>query len=62
MQERDIFKQPLTEAEIRRLLKGRPASEMLRKNSARYKEVVAWKLSDDALIAELAWDPDLVKR
>ena len=54
--------QPLTEAEIRRLLKDRPASELLRKNSARYKDVVARKLSDDALVAELAKDPDLVKR
>lgn len=62
--ERELFKQPLSLAEIRELLGDRPASELLSTKSPRFKELglVGKALSDEAILDLMAQEPYLIRR
>jgi arsenate reductase (glutaredoxin) len=62
--ERDFFKNPFTRDEIRDLLKGRSASEMLNFRSPSFKQLGLSRenLSDDELIELMLKEPRLIRR
>ena len=62
--ERELFKDPLSEAEIRELLGDRPASELLSTRSPRYKAMGLdiQTMSDDACLQVMAQEPYLIRR
>lgn len=62
--ERDLFKDPLAEAEIRAYLGDRPALEWLATRSPRFKELGldSQGLTSEAAIAWMAREPYLVRR
>ncbi len=62
--DRDFFKEPFSEAEIRELLKGGPAAEMFNFKSPSFKELGLGRenLSDDDLIGLMLKEPRLVRR
>ena len=64
MAERDFFKDPLSEAEIRGLSKGRPLSEMFAWRSPSFKALglEAGALTDDDLIRLMLQEPRLIRR
>ena len=64
MVERDFFKDPLSEAEIRGLSKGRPLSEMFAWRSPSFKALglEAGALTDDDLIRLMLQEPRLIRR
>ena len=62
--ERDFFKKPFTQIDIRDLLKGKPASEMFNFRSPSFSKLVLDrdKLTDDNLIELMLKEPRLVRR
>ena len=62
--ERDFFKNPFNQAEIRDLLKGKSASEMFNFRSPSFKKLglSREKLSDSELIELMLEEPRLVRR
>ena len=64
MAERDFFKDPLSESEIRGLSKGRPLSEMFAWRSPSFKALglEAEAMSDDDLIRLMLQEPRLIRR
>jgi arsenate reductase-like glutaredoxin family protein len=62
--ERDFFKKPFNQAEIRDLLKGKSASEMFNFRSPSFKQLglSREKLSDSELIELMLKEPRLVRR
>lgn len=62
--ERDLFKQPLSAAELRDLLGDRPASDLFSTKSPRYKAMglEGKTLSNDEMIRLMAEEPYLVRR
>lgn len=62
--ERELFKEPLSEAEIRELLGDRPAADLISTRSPRYKAMgldVATMSAEDC-VRVMAQDPYLVRR
>ena len=62
--ERELFNEPLSEAEIRELLGARPATELLSTKSPRFKELglVGKPLTDEDCIRLMASEPYLIRR
>lgn len=62
--QRDFFKKPFSRAEIIKLLKGRPATEMFneRSPSARKLDREVSLYSDDELIDLMVIEPRLIRR
>jgi arsenate reductase-like glutaredoxin family protein len=62
--ERDFFKNPFTESEIKELLQGKQASEMFNFRSPSFKQLGLErdKLSDKELIDLMLKEPRLVRR
>ena len=62
--ERELFKDPLTEAEIRELLGDRPATDLLSTKSPRFKELglVGKAISHEECIRLMASEPYLIRR
>jgi len=62
--DRDFFKEPLTQAEIEALLRGRPAEEMFSFRSPAFKALglAREKLTNDQLIGLMLKEPRLVRR
>ncbi|MNR84029.1 Regulatory protein Spx [compost metagenome] len=62
--ERELFKDPLTEAEIRELLGDRPASELVSTRSPRYKAMGldVQTMSNDDCLRVMAQEPYLIRR
>lgn len=62
--ERDLRKEPLSEEEIRTLLKGRPALTLYATRGRQNRElgIEPERLSDDELIAWMAREPRLIRR
>lgn len=62
--EHDVFKQPMSEAEIRELLGDRPASILFSTKSPRYKAMGldGKQLSDDERIRLMVEEPYLIRR
>ena len=62
--ERDLRKEPLSEEEIRGLLKGRPALTLYATRGRQNQElgIVPERLSDDELIGWMAREPRLIRR
>jgi len=62
--ERDFFKNPFKRAEIDKLLRGKPASEMFNFRSPSFKQLglEGDKLSDNELIDLMLKEPRLVRR
>lgn len=62
--ERELFKQPLNEAELRDLLGDRPASELFSTKSPRFKALglEGKPLSDEERIRLMAQEPYLIRR
>lgn len=62
--ERDLIREPLTEAELRSLLNGQPAS-LLYSRRGRQNRVLGIdpeRLTDDEMIAYMAREPRLIRR
>ena len=62
--ERDLIREPLSEAEIRSLLHGRPAS-LLYSHRGRQNKALGIdpdRLTDDEMIAYMAREPRLIRR
>lgn len=64
IEERDLFKEPLTAAELEALLRDRPAADLFSTKSPRYKAMglEGKALSNDELIRLMAEEPYLVRR
>ncbi|MSP79165.1 MAG: HAD family hydrolase [Dehalococcoidia bacterium] len=64
LQERDFFKSPFTEAELRQVLKGRPVSEAFSWKSPQVKALglTGKQLTDDEMIHLMLKEPRLLKR
>lgn len=62
--ERDLIRQPLSEAEIRSLLGGRPASLLYSRRSPQNRTlgIEPERLSADEMIAYMAREPRLIRR
>ena len=62
--ERDLIREPLSEAEIRSLLNGRPASLLYarRGRQNRAMGIDPDRLTDDEMIAYMAREPRLIRR
>lgn len=62
--ERDLIREPLSDAEIRSLLGGRPASILYARRARRNRELGLDpdRLSDEELIAWMAREPTLIRR
>jgi len=62
--ERDLRKEPLSEGEIRDLLKGKPALTLYATRGRQNKElgIVPERCSDDELIDWMAREPRLIRR
>lgn len=63
-QERDLARAPLTEAEIRHLLAGRPASTIVAWKSVRARQdgIEPGTRTDEELIQLMATDSNLIRR
>lgn len=62
--ERDLIREPLSEAEIRSLLNGRPAS-LLYARRGRQNRVLGIdpdRLTDDEMVSYMAREPSLIRR
>ncbi len=64
IQERDLFKQPLTLQELKQVLGDRPAADLFSTKSPRYKAMglEGKSLSNDEMIRLMAEEPYLVRR
>ena len=64
LEERDFFKDPLSEEELRALLRGEQVSDVFSWNSPSFKKLGLDKdtLDDDRLIAMMLEEPRLIKR
>ena len=64
MEERDFFKDPFSDAEIRGLLRGRPANEIFSWKSPSFKALGLdpGNLSDDDLVRLMLQEPRLIRR
>ena len=64
MEERDFFKEPLSEAEIRGLAKGQAISDIFAWRSPSFKALGldAGALSDDELVRLMLQEPRLIRR
>ena len=64
LEERDFFKDPLSEGELRALLRGEQVSGVFSWNSPSFKKLGLDKdtLDDDRLIAMMLEEPRLIKR
>lgn len=64
LETRDIFKNPLTRAELKSLLAGRPAGEIFSWKSPRAKamELEEGKVDDERLLDFMAGNPYLIRR
>ena len=64
LEERDFFKEPLSEEELRGLLHGQQVSDIFSWNSPSFKKLGLDRdaLSDDRLIAMMLEEPRLIKR
>lgn len=63
LQEREFFRQPFTEAELRRLLKGRVAEAFSWKSpSVKALGLTGKQLSEDDMIRWMVKEPRLVRR
>ena len=64
LEERDFFKDPLSEGELRALLRGEQVSDVFSWNSPSFKKLGLDKdtLDDDRLIAMMLEEPRLIKR
>ncbi len=62
--ERDLIREPLTEAELRALLGGRPASLLYARRSPqnRILGIDPDRLTDDEMISYMAREPRLIRR
>jgi arsenate reductase-like glutaredoxin family protein len=62
--ERDVRAEPLSEAELRALLHGRPASELYARRGRQNKllGIDPDKLTDDEMLALMAREPALIRR
>ena len=62
--ERDLIREPLSEAELRALLDGRPASLLYARRSPRNRilGIDPDRLTDDEMIAWMAREPRLIRR
>jgi len=62
--ERELFKDPLSEAEIRELLGDRPAAELVSTRSPRYKAMGldVQTMSNDDCLRVMAQEPYLIRR
>lgn len=61
---REIFKEPLSEGEIRGLLAGRPTEELLAKRSPRFKALNLGEkpLTQEEMLHLMAQEPALIRR
>ena len=64
LEERDFFKDPLSEGELRGLLQGADVSDVFSWNSPSFKKLGLDRdsLSDDRLIAMMLEEPRLIRR
>ena len=64
LEERDFFKDPLSEGELRALLRGEQVSDVFSWNSPSFKKLGLDKdtLDDERLIAMMLEEPRLIKR
>ena len=64
LQERDFFREPLSEAELRALLGGRPASDVFSWRSPSFKVMGLDPagLADDDLVRLMLQEPRLIRR
>ena len=64
LEERDFFKDPLSEEELRALLRGEQVSDVFSWNSPSFKKLGLDKdtLDDDRLIAMMLEEPRLIRR
>ena len=64
MEERDFFKDPFSDAEIRGLLRGHPANEIFSWKSPSFKALGLdpGNLSDDDLVRLMLQEPRLIRR
>ena len=64
LEERDFFKDPLSEEELRALLRGEQVSDVFSWNSPSFKKLGFDKdtLDDDRLIAMMLEEPRLIRR
>ena len=64
VQEREFFRQPFTETELRRILKDRPGSEAFswKAPSVKALGLTGKELTNDELIAWMLREPRLIKR
>ena len=64
LEERDFFKDPLSEEELRALLRGQQVSDVFSWNSPSFKKLGLDRdtLDDDRLIAMMLEEPRLIKR
>jgi arsenate reductase-like glutaredoxin family protein len=62
--EREIFKQPLSAAELRALLRGRPVSDVFATRSPTYKKLglAEQDLDDEAKLRLMVENPTLIRR
>jgi arsenate reductase-like glutaredoxin family protein len=62
--ERDLIRQPLSEAEIRALLNGRPASLLYARRGRQNRTlgIDPDRLTDEEMIAYMAREPRLIRR
>ena len=63
-EERDFFKEPFSQAEIRELVRGRPLSELFSWRSPTFKamNMEGQSLTDDELVRLMAQEPRLIRR
>lgn len=63
-QERDLFREPLTEAEIRALLAGRSPADLFawRSRPAREQGLTPERLTPEAMVRLMASDPRFIRR
>jgi Spx/MgsR family transcriptional regulator len=64
LNDRDFFKKPFSQTEIKDLLQGRPASDMFNFKSPSFKQLglVREKLNDNELIDLMVKEPRLIRR
>jgi arsenate reductase-like glutaredoxin family protein len=62
--ERDLAREPLSEAEIRTLLRGRPSSTLYSRRGRQNKllGLDPDRMTDDEMIAAMAHEPRLIRR
>jgi arsenate reductase len=63
-QERELFKEPMSADDLRRLLNGRPVSDIFATRSPTYKKLglAGQQLSDDDMLRLMVENPQLIRR